>query len=124
MPNVAGTHEFPHVCVDVNYWKSFVHEHLAVAPGDPGALTLFGKSAGNHALLAEHVAGSETWTLTHGQGRDVREWRLKPSRPDNHWLDCLVGCVVAASMLGVKIAGEASPQRRRKRYTQEDLRRR
>ena len=125
MPNVAGTHEFPHVCVDVNYWKSFVHERLAVAPGDPGAMTLFGKSAGDHALLAEHVAGSETWTLTHGQGRDVHEWKQKPSRPDNHWLDCLVGCAAAASMIGVKLPGmEATPRRLRKRYTQEDLRRR
>jgi hypothetical protein len=26
---------------------------------------------------------------------------LKPSRSDNHWLDCLVGCAVAASICGV-----------------------
>ena len=83
VPSVAGTREFPHVCVDVKYWKSFVHERLAVAPGDPGAMTLFGKSAGDNALLAEHVPGSQTWTATHGHGRDVREWKVKPTRPDN-----------------------------------------
>ena len=80
----------------MNYWKSFVHEHLAIAPGDPGALTLFGKSASEHQLLAEHVANSESWTLTHGHGRTVQEWKTKSSRPDNHWLDCLVGCAAEA----------------------------
>ena len=111
--------------MDVNYWKSFVHDRLAVAPGDPGALTLFGKSAGDHALFAEHIAGSETWTLTHGQGRDVQEWKPRPTRPDNHWFDCLVGCAVAASICGVSLPGmDAKPKRQRKKYTQADLVRR
>lgn len=120
LPNVRGTQEFPHVAVDVNWWKTFVHARLSVAPGDPSALTLFGQSAGDHRLFAEHIAGSETWTLTHGHGRDVQEWKLKPTRPDNHWLDCLVGCAVAASMCGVALEGmdkkkfkERSRERRR-----------
>ena len=88
-------------------------------------MTLFGKGATPHLLFAEHVAGSEAWTLTHGQGRDVQEWKLKPTRPDNHWLDCLVGCAVAASICGVSLPGmDAKQGRRRKRYTQDDLRRR
>jgi len=53
----------------------------------------------------------------------VREWSLWPTRPDNHWLDCLVGCAAAASMCGVKVAGEMAPKRQRKRYSQDDLRR-
>jgi len=123
-PSVTGTREFPHVCVDTNYWKAFVHDRLSSAPGEPGAMTLFGRSASEHALFAEHVAGSETWTLTHGHGRDVREWKPRPTRPDNHWLDCLVGCAAAASMIGVQQPGmQAPPRRERKRYTQEDLRR-
>jgi hypothetical protein len=48
----------------------------------------------------------------------------QPPKPDNHWFDCLVGCAAAASMVGVKPAGEAAPMRQRKKYTQEDLRRR
>ena len=50
-------------------------------------------------------------------------WTLLPSKPDNHWLDCLAGCAVAASMCGIKPVGEAVPVRQRKRYTQADLRR-
>jgi len=122
VPNVRGTAEFPHVCVDVNWWKSFVHERLAVAPGDPGASTLFGKKAVEHHLFGEHVSGSETYVTTFGHGRQVQEWRQRPERPDNHWLDCLVGCAAAASMLGVQVAGTQSQARQqRKRYTQEDL---
>ena len=71
---------------------------------------------------ADHVAGSESWTRTEGQGRVVQEWRLRPAAPDNHWLDCLVGCAVAASMLGATLPGlELIRQGRRKRYTQADL---
>jgi hypothetical protein len=108
VPNVARTAEFPHVAADVNYWKSFVHERLAVAAGDAGSMTIFGKPP-DHELLAEHIAGSETWTETKGHGRTVREWTLLPSKPDNHWLDCLTGCAVAASMVGVKLPGETAP---------------
>lgn len=41
-------------------------------------------------------ADADTYVVTEGNGRTVHEWRVKPSRPDNHWLDCLVGCAVAA----------------------------
>jgi len=56
--NVRGTQEFPHVAVDVNWWKTFVHGRLAVASGDPGALTLYGKSADQHGLFAAHVVAT------------------------------------------------------------------
>ena len=125
VPNVRGTSEFPHVCVDVNHWKSFVHGRLAIALGDPGAMTLFGKSSAEHQLFAEHVANSETWTLTMGHGRYVQEWKAKPTRPDNHWFDCLVGCAAAASHSGLRLPGcEAAGRSPRKRYTQEDFGRR
>ena len=122
IPNVSRTAEFPHVAANVNYWKSFVHEHLAIAPGDVGSLTIFGRER-DHELFAQHIANSETWTETEGWGRKVREWTPRPGKPDNHWLDCLVGCAVAASMVGIKVPGETTPKRQRKRYTQSDLRR-
>jgi hypothetical protein len=117
VPNVSRTSEFRHVQIDTNHWKSFTQARLATTPGDPSVLTLFGKSANEHRLFAEHVAGSELATRTEGHGRSVQEWNLRPSRPDNHWLDCLVGCAVAASVCGVKIGAEptsAQPTRRLK----------
>jgi hypothetical protein len=55
---------------------------------------------------------------TAGRGREVNEWKLRPDRPDNHLLDCLVGCCVAASMLGVQLPDlTVPPVERRKRKT-------
>jgi len=105
IPNVSRSSEFRHVAFDANFWKTFVHARLATAAGDRGALTLFGKKPEHHRLFAEHVAEAETYVVTEGHGRTVREWRPKPSRPDNHWLDCLVGCAVAASLQGVVVPG-------------------
>ena len=125
VPNVKRTAEFPHVAADVNYWKTFVHAGLATAAGDRGSISVFGKKPKDHELFAEHVAHAETWVETEGHGRVVHEWTLRPSRPDNHWFDCLVGCAVAASMCGVKVPGqETRATRQRKKYTQEDLQRR
>jgi hypothetical protein len=116
MPTTKGTREFQHIAVDVNYWKSFVHRCLATAAGEPGCMSLYGGRTTRHELFSEHIADSEYWTETYGRGRAVREWKLKTSKPDNHWLDCLVGCTAAASMEGIKAPGhdEGGGGRRRK----------
>jgi hypothetical protein len=124
IPNVNKTGQFPHVLVDVNYWKRFLHEGLATAAGDPGSISIFGRDGRKHELLAEHIARSEKWVEVTGPGGRVWEWSLLPSRPDNHWFDCLVGCAAAASMCGIRAHDAIAPPRQRKRYTQEDLRRR
>ncbi len=111
-PAPKGAQEFPHVAHDANHWKSWVHERLLIAAGDPGALTLFGRAPSDHKLLAQHLSESETYTETFGQGRTVREWKLKPDKPDNHWFDCLVGCAVAASLCGLRPAGEPEKPKR------------
>jgi hypothetical protein len=124
IPSVRQTAEFPHVASDVNYWKTTVHNALFTAAGEPGSLTIFGQGR-DHELFAQHVAASETWTTTQGHGRTVHEWTQLPSKPDNHWLDCLAGCAVAASMEGILLPGHEQPARRaRKKYTQADLIRR
>lgn len=114
VPNVTRTSELRHVLIDTNFWKSFVHARLATAPGDPGSMTLFGKSAGDHRLFADHVAGAESFVRTEGHGRSVCEWSIKPSKPDNHWFDCLVGCAVAASMCGVRFGIEPEARETRR----------
>ena len=50
-----------------------------------------------------------------GGGRKA-EWTLRPESHDNHWLDCTVGCAVAASMLGetlpcANLSREKKPKR-------------
>ncbi|MBE7455465.1 MAG: phage terminase large subunit family protein [Phycisphaerae bacterium] len=86
------------------FWKSFVHARLAVPMGDPGCLSLFGRTPDDHRLLAEHLTG-EYRVKTEGRGRTVDEWKLRLDGADNHWLDCLVGCAVSASMEGAVLFG-------------------
>jgi len=126
VPRVIGTREFPHVMFDTNFWKAELHRRFGMIPGDPGAMTLYGSDQEHHRTLAEHLCNSESWQETKGQGRTVHEWRQRPERLDNHWLDCLVACMVAASMVGIKLGGELARTQvqQRKRYTQADLRRR
>ena len=102
MPSVAKKRAVRHVIYDSNFWKSFVHARLAVAIGDKGSLTLFGRIPGVHQLLAEHLT-AEYRVKTSGRGRTVDEWKLKPEHHDNHWLDCLAGCAVCGSMLGCSL---------------------
>ncbi|OQA00220.1 MAG: Phage terminase large subunit (GpA) [Planctomycetes bacterium ADurb.Bin401] len=105
IPNINKTGEFTHVAIDTNYWKTFVHERFFVAAGDHGSLTIFGKSNHQHELFAQHIAGSESWVRTEGHGRVVYQWSPKVGGLDNHWLDCMVGCSVAASMCGCSLSG-------------------
>ncbi len=104
IPNVQGRRAIRHVLFDSNFWKSFIHARLAVPMGDRGCLSLFGRDVEAHRLLAEHLT-SEYRVKTEGRGRVVDEWRLRPEASDNHWLDCLVGCAVAASIQGAILPG-------------------
>ncbi|MCC7406905.1 MAG: phage terminase large subunit family protein, partial [Phycisphaeraceae bacterium] len=125
IPGVQGKRATRHVIIDTNYWKSFVHARLAVPMADPGCLSLFapdaacggsgasggagasgGSGGGGHRLLAEHLT-AEYRVKTQGRGREVDEWKLRlpGAGRDNHWLDCLVGCAVGASMQGCVLFG-------------------
>jgi hypothetical protein len=107
MPNVQGKRAVRHAIYDTNYWKSFIYARLAVPMGERGCLSFFGDKPEQHRLFAEHLA-AEYRVKTEARGRTVDEWKQRPERPDNHWLDCLVGCAVAASMQGVTLPGLAS----------------
>ncbi|MBL9149579.1 MAG: phage terminase large subunit family protein, partial [Phycisphaerae bacterium] len=116
MPS-RGHRSIRHVTFDTNFWKSFVFARLAVPVGDPGALTVFSTNAARRQLLAEHLT-SEYRVRTFGRGREVDEWRHRPDGGDNHWLDCLVGTAVAASIEGVILEGTYLPRRKRRVWTQ------
>jgi hypothetical protein len=87
--------------------------------GDPGSLSLFGHNPDHHRLIAEHLT-SEYRVKTEGRGRTVDEWKLRLDGLDNHWLDCLVGAAVAASMGGAVLFGtdQKAPPRRRVRLSE------
>jgi hypothetical protein len=108
-----------HILYDTNAWKTLVASRLKLPPADPRALTLH---AGEHPMLAEHLA-AEYPVRVEARGRTVDEWRLIPGR-DNHWLDCLVGAAVGASVAGVSAAGAEAPgPAARKKITAEEMER-
>jgi hypothetical protein len=104
IPVVTGKRAVRHILFDTNYWKSFVHARLGVPMGDLGCLSLFGHKPELHRLLSEHLT-SEYRVKTEGRGRVVDEWKPRVDGIDNHWLDGLVGCAVAASMQGAVLFG-------------------
>jgi hypothetical protein len=106
-----------HALIDTNFWKSFAHARLAQSIGDPGCVSLFKGEPFHHQMLADQLT-AEAPMLVESQGRKVDEWKLPPSKPDNHFLDCYVGCCVGGSMLGASLAEHASaPSRKKKRRT-------
>jgi Terminase large subunit gpA, endonuclease domain len=107
IPGAVGQRSVRHVLFDANFWKTFVHARLAVPMGEKGCLSLFGDRAETHRSFAEHLS-AEYRVKTVGRGRTVDEWKHGPERADNHWLDGLVGCAVAGSMLGARL-GETTP---------------
>lgn len=90
--------------------------------GEAGALALPGDRPSAHRLLADHLT-AEYRVRTTGRGREVDEWRVRPHRPDNHWLDCLVGCAVAAAMLGCQAGQGDRPRPPRRRVDWAELQR-
>ncbi|MFW5698671.1 MAG: terminase gpA endonuclease subunit, partial [Planctomycetota bacterium] len=102
LPGLTGRRAIRHVVFDANYWKSFIHARLCVAMGDPGGLSLWGRAGERHRRFAEHCC-AEYRVRTAGRGREVDEWKLRPEGDDNHWFDGVVGCAVAASILGAAI---------------------
>jgi hypothetical protein len=104
IPSVHGKRAIRHVIYDTNWWKSFIYARLAVAIGDRGCLSLFGNNPEPHRMLSEQLT-AEYYVKTEGRGRTVDEWKSRPDQPDNHWLDCLVGAAMAASMQGCVLFG-------------------
>ena len=98
------------ILVDVNYWKTKVHESLSLTPGESGSLSLWGSSSGAHRMFSEHLSAETAKSVESGTNRVV-EWSANPSRPDNHFFDCVVGCFAAASTLGLMTTDD--PRRRR-----------
>lgn len=108
----ASQRAIRHIAFDTNFWKSFVHERLASPIGDRGCLTLYGSRPYEHELYAEHMT-AEFRVRTQGRGRTVDEWKLRPDRSDNHWLDCTVGCAVLASSMGCALPENRQDNARR-----------
>jgi hypothetical protein len=100
---------------DTNYWKTQAYRKLKLGRADKGTLTLFGEPHQHPTLAAQLTAEKPHPVRSETNGRVVWEWRTLPGR-DNHWWDCLVGSMAAASFAGVVVsqAQAAAVTKRRK----------
>ncbi|MBX3405029.1 MAG: phage terminase large subunit family protein [Phycisphaeraceae bacterium] len=104
IPAMAGRRACRHLLFDANWWKSCVAARLRTARGDRGSVHLCSGTIEEHRLLIDHLT-SERATLVTANSRSATQWELRTPGRDNHWWDCLVGCAVAANMLGVTPPG-------------------
>jgi len=103
---------------DPDAWKTFLWERLTAPLGGAGCLLLYGRDGAAHEQLAEHLAAEQSEPVTL-RGQTFDKWRVRPHRPDNHLLDAVVGCAVAAGVQGLtfdsgQASGYTAPPRRSK----------
>ncbi|GAG96647.1 unnamed protein product, partial [marine sediment metagenome] len=110
-PKKAERGQIPAVIFDANYWKTQFHKQLSMAKGERGALVLYDAEPETHRRTAEGYR-SELPVEVSAHNRTVCEWSEIPNR-ENHPLDCAVGCMVAASMEGVKTVERVAPVKER-----------
>jgi phage terminase large subunit GpA-like protein len=107
------------VIVDTSQWKTYTADRLQTPLGTPGALTLWGDDATTHRELAEHCCAEYPVTVTVSGSSPRQVWRMRPGKSDNHYWDCIVGALVALSIIGVQYrAGgnaPAKPQKQQRR---------
>lgn len=90
---------------DANFWKSVVASRLTQVP-DEGAWKLWGDRRQDHGHYVSHLCAERPVQQT-AEGRTVNVWEVVSNR-DNHWWDTLVGCAVAASMMGCILPSEGA----------------
>ncbi len=110
MPAQEGRLSVAAYLVDTPRWKRFVRNRLLIDRHEPEALTLADASPQHTVLLARHLLAEQPRTMVEKSTlAEYEEWEPVAGEP-NHWLDCVVGCCVVASMQGVRAAVEDEAQ--------------
>lgn len=95
------------VAIDVNSWKTAMVNSFLAPPGSAMSMHVFGSKIWDHPLWVQHML-AEYRTPTFGQGRRVEVWKMRPGETENHFFDGLIGCSVAASILGLQWSSAAA----------------
>lgn len=96
------------VTFSTNHWKTFTSERLLTPIGLDSSLMLHRPADGrDHRLLVDHLTAEKRVPYVTKKQQTGDAWVMSPSRPDNHWWDCIVGCAVAASIRGLRLADVA-----------------
>ncbi len=114
---LSAQHAKRFVIFDTNRWKTLTADRFKVAKGDPGALTIYDATQEQHRLLFDHLT-SETPSEMMTKNQKLTVWKETRGRDNDLW-DCLTGCHVAASMIGIDLlptaGGRPTPKPKPKR---------
>ena len=96
--------------VNVDHWKSFVHDRLTEPLDVDTAITLFRTDSRSHISFAQHLGAEQRYTeMVVNKGLVVR-WKRKATA--NHWLDCVVLASVGCHLSGARvILGDPNPKK-------------
>lgn len=94
--------------------------------GGRGCFSLWGARAEEHRTFAEQVTAERPEAKTKKTGDAFSKWSVLPGRA-NHFLDCLVGCHVAAARLGITLDSEGQavggPSKEKRTWSERRVRR-
>jgi len=90
--------------IDVNYWKSEIHQALFVPITHSSSISLHAGRPSQHQMFADHMC-SEKAIKVEALGRTIAEWSQRRLNIDNHYWDAIVGCAAAASISGLAKPG-------------------
>ncbi|MEM8864550.1 MAG: terminase gpA endonuclease subunit, partial [Planctomycetota bacterium] len=100
---------------DTWFWKKRAADALALALGSKGSLAFFKEDPERHRMVVDHIRSNKAFeTKDEGSGQSVIEWELRPGEEDHLW-DCLIGCMVLASICGIRRAEDKRPTRNKRR---------
>ena len=104
----AGNGAVELIEINVDHWKTWVHERWRSAIGTPGAMELF--HTPNHAEhfgFARHQTAEEKQIEYDQKRGEMAVWKKK--RQQNHWLDATTYACVAGSIAGVQLVDPQKP---------------
>lgn len=92
-----------------DYWKEQAQSAFLGEPLAPGSMSIFGDSAAEHAAFADQITAERLSDKAKGaRGHDIYRWTLRPGS-QNHWLDCLAGCMASASWRRLWDSSDVAP---------------
>jgi hypothetical protein len=94
---------------DACLWRERCQRAFMLPHGSQGGIDIFGSGRDRHRELATQICSERLVEKFAGQSGEMFKWVRVPGTR-NHFLDCAVGCMVAAITEGAKYGNEEEQQ--------------
>ncbi len=79
-----------------DFWKETAQRCFLAQPLTPGSISLFGSNPNDHLDFGNQITAERLVEKASGARGELYRWTLRPGA-ENHWLDCMGGCLAAAA---------------------------